>query len=67
MALEYPSYGVRRITVMFYRRGMTTSRKKVYRLMKLANPVGRKVSESTSSYRDSLQYQKDQTSFGNRI
>jgi putative transposase len=39
VALEYPSYGVRRITVMLRRRGIAVSRKKVYRLMKLANLV----------------------------
>lgn len=42
VALEYPSYGVRRITVMLHRRGITTSRKKVYHLMKLANLVRKK-------------------------
>jgi len=40
VALEYPSYGVRRITAMLHRSGgITTSRKRVYRLMKLANLV----------------------------
>ncbi|MGH9995100.1 MAG: IS3 family transposase [Nitrososphaeraceae archaeon] len=39
LALEYPSYGVRRITAMLRRSGIITSRKKVYRLMKLANLV----------------------------
>lgn len=39
VALEYPSYGVRRITVMLRRRGITANRKKVYLLMKLANLV----------------------------
>ncbi|MGC1133575.1 MAG: IS3 family transposase, partial [Nitrososphaeraceae archaeon] len=40
VALEYPSYGVRRITVMLHRSGITAAnRKKVYRLMKLANLV----------------------------
>jgi len=42
VALEYPSYGVRRITAMLHRRGITTSRKKVYRLMNLANLVRKK-------------------------
>lgn len=42
MALEYPSYGVRRIKAMLYRSGIVTSRKKVYRLMKLANLVRKK-------------------------
>jgi putative transposase len=42
VALEYPSYGVRRITAMLHRRGITTSRKKVYHLMKLANLVRKK-------------------------
>ena len=42
VALEYPSYGVRRITVMLHRSGITTNRKKVYRLMKLANLVRKK-------------------------
>jgi transposase InsO family protein len=40
VALEYPSYGVRRITAMLRRSGITAvNRKKVYRLMKLANLV----------------------------
>jgi len=39
VALEYPSYGVRRVTVMLHRSGITANRKKVYRLMKLANLV----------------------------
>lgn len=39
VALEYPSYGVRRITAMLHRSGITANRKKVYRLMKLANLV----------------------------
>ena len=39
VALEYPSYGVRRITAMLHRSGIITNRKKVYRLMKLANLV----------------------------
>jgi putative transposase len=41
VALEYPSYGVRRITAMLRRSGITAAvnRKKVYRLMKLANLV----------------------------
>ena len=39
MALEYPSYGVRRITAMLHRDGIAANRKKVYRLMKLANLV----------------------------
>lgn len=40
MALEYPSYGVRRITAMLHRSGIAAvNRKKVYRLMKLANLV----------------------------
>lgn len=42
VALEYPSYGVRRITVMLHRSGITANRKKVYRLMKLANLVRKK-------------------------
>lgn len=43
VALEYPSYGVRRITVMLRRRsGITANRKKVYRFMKLANLVRKK-------------------------
>ncbi len=43
VAFEYPSYGVRRITVMLRRRsGITANRKKVYRLMKLANLVRKK-------------------------
>lgn len=42
VALEYPSYGVRRITVMLHRSGIITSRKRVYRLMKLANLVRKK-------------------------
>jgi putative transposase len=37
--MEHPSYGVRRVTAMLCRRGMFASRKKVYRLMKLANLV----------------------------
>jgi putative transposase len=39
VTLKYPSYGVRRITAMLRRSGIITSRKKVYRLMKLANLV----------------------------
>jgi putative transposase len=39
VALEYPSYGVRRITAMLHRSGIAANRKKVYRLMKLANLV----------------------------
>jgi putative transposase len=40
LALEYPSYGVRRITAMLHRNGIAAvNRKKVYRLMKLANLV----------------------------
>jgi len=40
VALEYPSYGVRRITAMLHRSGITaTNRKNVYHLMKLANLV----------------------------
>jgi hypothetical protein len=39
VALEYPSYGVRRITAMLHRDGIAANRKKVYRLMKLANLV----------------------------
>ena len=39
VALEYPSYGVRRITAMLHRSGITANRKKVYRIMKLANLV----------------------------
>ena len=39
MALEYPSYGVRRITAMLHRSGIAVNRKKVYRVMKLANLV----------------------------
>ena len=42
MALEYPSYGVRRITAMFHRSWVITNRKNVYRLMKLANLVKKK-------------------------
>lgn len=42
VALEYPSYGVRRITVMLHRSGIAVNRKKVYRLMKLANLVRKK-------------------------
>lgn len=42
VALEYPSYGVRRVTVMLRRRGIIISRKRVYRLMKLANLVRKK-------------------------
>lgn len=41
-ALEPPSYGVRRITAMFRRSGTVVSRKRVYRLMKLANLVKRR-------------------------
>ena len=37
VVLEYPSCGVRRITVMLHKGGIATvNRKKVYRLMKLA-------------------------------
>jgi putative transposase len=39
VALEYPSYGVRRITAMLHRSGIAVNRKKVYRLMKLASLV----------------------------
>jgi len=41
VALEYPSYGVRRITAMLSRRSgiAALNRKNVYRLMKLANLV----------------------------
>ncbi len=42
VALEYPSHGVRRITAMLRRSGITVSRKKVYRIMKLANLVRKK-------------------------
>jgi transposase InsO family protein len=44
VALEYPSYGVRRITVMLHRSGIIANRKKVYRLMKLVNLVRKKKS-----------------------
>lgn len=37
IAIEHPSYGVRRITAMLHRAGITMSRKRVYRIMKLAN------------------------------
>jgi putative transposase len=37
--MEHPSYGVRRIAAMLRRTGITISRKKVYRYMKLANLV----------------------------
>lgn len=37
VALEYPSYGVRRITAMLHRSGIIANRKRVYRLMKHAN------------------------------
>lgn len=37
VALEHPSYGVRRITAMLHRSGIHVSRIKVYRIMKLAN------------------------------
>lgn len=40
-ALSHPSYGVRRITAMLRRNGITVSRKTVYRLMKLTNLVKR--------------------------
>jgi transposase InsO family protein len=36
---EHPSYGVRRIAAMLCRAGIQVSRKKVYRIMKLANLV----------------------------
>jgi putative transposase len=39
---EHPSYGVRRITAMLRRAGIQVSRKKVYRIMKLANLVRKK-------------------------
>ena len=40
VALEYPSYGVRRITAMLRRSGIiAVNRKKVYRFMKLTNLV----------------------------
>ena len=39
VALEYPSYGVRRITAMLHRSGITANSKKVFSLMKLANLV----------------------------
>jgi len=38
-ALSHPSYGVRRIAAMLRRSGITVSRKRVYRLMKLTNLV----------------------------
>ncbi len=41
-ALEHPSYGVRRITVMLKRKGIHANRKKVYRLMKIANLIKRR-------------------------
>ena len=39
VALEYPSYGVRRITAMLHRSGITANRKRLYRMMKIANLV----------------------------
>ncbi|MEM3118081.1 MAG: IS3 family transposase [Nitrososphaerales archaeon] len=41
-ALEHPSYGVRRITAMLKRKGMHVNRKKVHRLMKIANLIKRR-------------------------
>jgi putative transposase len=41
-ALFHPSYGVRRITAMLRRSGITVSRKRVYRIMKLTNLVKRR-------------------------
>jgi putative transposase len=37
--MEHPSYGVRRIAAMLRRSGIVANRKKVYRLMRLANLV----------------------------
>jgi len=42
VALEYPSYCVRRITAMLRRNRIAVNRKRVYRLMKLANLVRKK-------------------------
>lgn len=42
VAVEHPSYGVRRIAAMLRRSGIVVSRKKVYRLMKVANLVRRR-------------------------
>lgn len=43
LALEYPSYRIRRITAMLRRTsGIITSRKRVYRLMKIANLARKK-------------------------
>lgn len=41
-ALEHPSYGVRRIAAVLKRNGIHVNRKKVYRLMKIANLVKRR-------------------------
>lgn len=37
--MQHPSYGVRRMAAMLRRKGFHASRKKVYRLMRLANLV----------------------------
>ena len=42
IALQHPSYGVRRITAMLHRAGIVVSRKKVYRLMKLTSLAHKK-------------------------
>jgi len=39
VALEHQSYGVRRITAMLHRSGITANRKNVYRRLKLANLI----------------------------
>src|SRR5205085_4148049 len=37
--LQHPSYGIRRVRAMLQRSGIAVNRKKVYRIMKLANLV----------------------------
>lgn len=39
VAFDHPSYGVRRIAAMLRRNGIVVNRKKVYRLMKIANLI----------------------------
>jgi putative transposase len=41
-ALAHPSYGVRRITALLRKAGLSVNRKKVYRLMKITNLIKRR-------------------------
>ncbi|GIU71820.1 MAG: hypothetical protein KatS3mg003_1299 [Candidatus Nitrosocaldaceae archaeon] len=41
IALDHPSYGIRRITAILNREGIKINRKKVYRLLKILNLIKR--------------------------